>query len=100
MIIATGGLSYPQTGSTGDGYRLARELGHRIIEPRASLVPLVTRESWPSELAGTSLEDVKISAVVGGRKVVAAGPMIFTDDGIGGPAVLDLSRFLTDYLPN
>ena len=99
MIITTGGLSYPQTGSTGDGYRFARELGHRIIEPKASLVPLVTRESWPGELAGASLEDVKISAVVGGRKVVAAGPMIFTDDGIGGPAVLDLSRFLTDYLP-
>jgi len=100
VIIATGGLSWPQTGSTGDGFRFARELGHHIIEPRASLVPLVTRESWPGELAGASLEDVKISAVVGGRKVVATGPMIFTDDGIGGPAVLDLSRFLTDYLPN
>jgi hypothetical protein len=100
MIIATGGLSWSQTGSTGDGYRLARELGHRIIEPRASLVPLVTRESWPGELAGASLEDVRISAVVEGRKVVATGPMMFTDDGIGGPAVLDLSRLLTDYLPN
>ncbi|MCJ7730479.1 MAG: aminoacetone oxidase family FAD-binding enzyme, partial [Sedimentisphaerales bacterium] len=52
------------------------------------------------ELAGASLEDVKISAVVEGRKVVATGPMMFTDDGIGGPAVLDLSRLLTDYLPN
>jgi hypothetical protein len=100
VIIATGGLSWPQTGSTGDGYRFARELGHRIIEPLASLVPLVTRESWPGELAGASLEDVKISAVVGGKKVNAAGPMIFTDDGIGGPAVLDLSRLLTDYLPD
>jgi hypothetical protein len=64
------------------------------------LVPLVTRESWPGELAGASLEDVRISAVVEGRKVVATGPMMFTDDGIGGPAVLDLSRLLTDYLPN
>jgi hypothetical protein len=100
VIIATGGLSWPQTGSTGDGYRFARQLGHRIIEPRASLVPLVTRESWPGELAGASLKDVKLFAVVEGRKVTAAGPMIFTDDGIGGPAVLDLSRFLTDYLPN
>jgi hypothetical protein len=100
VIIATGGLSWPQTGSTGDGYRFARQLGHRIIEPRASLVPLVTRESWPGELAGASLKDVKLFAVVEGRKVVTAGPMIFTDDGIGGPAVLDLSRFLTDYLPN
>jgi len=100
VIIATGGLSWPQTGSTGDGYRLARELGHRIIEPRASLVPLVTRESWLGELAGASLKDVKISVVVKGRKIVATGPMIFTDDGIGGPAVLDLSRLITDYLPD
>ena len=100
MIIATGGLSWPQTGSTGDGYRFAQELGHHVTEPRASLVPLVTRESWPWELAGASLKDVRISAVVGGRKVVVTGPMMFTDDGIGGPAVLDSSRLLTDYLPN
>ncbi len=100
MIIATGGLSWPQTGSTGDGYRFAQELGHHVTEPRASLVPLVTRESWPGELAGASLKDVRISAVVGGRKVVVSGPMMFTDDGIGGPAVLDLSRLLSDYLPN
>jgi hypothetical protein len=100
VIIATGGLSWPQTGSTGDGYRLAKELGHHIIEPKASLVPLVTCQSWPAELSGTSLKDVRISAVVEGRKIAVSGPMIFTDDGIGGPAVLDLSSFLTDYLPN
>ncbi len=100
MIIATGGLSWPQTGSTGDGYRFAQERGHHVTEPRASLVPLVTRESWPGELAGASLKDVRISAVVGGRKVAADGPMMFTEDGIGGPAVLDSSRSLTDYLPN
>ncbi len=100
VIIATGGLSWPQTGSTGDGYRFAQELGHSVINPRASLVPLVTRESWPGELAGTSLKDVKISTVIRGRKVVVCGPMIFTNDGIAGPAVLDLSRLLTDYLPN
>jgi hypothetical protein len=100
VIIATGGLSWPQTGSTGDGYRFAQQLGHRIIKAKASLVPLVTRESWPGKMAGASLKDVKLFAVVEGRKVATAGPMIFTDDGIGGPAVLDLSRFLTDYLPN
>jgi len=100
IIIATGGLSWPQTGSTGDGYRFAKEMGHHIIEPRASLVPLVTRESWPAELSGTSLKDVRISAVVEGRKIAVSGPMIFTNDGIGGPVVLDLSSFLTDYLPN
>lgn len=100
VIITTGGLSWPQTGSTGDGYRFAKETGHHIIEARASLVPLVTRESWPGELAGVSLKDVRISAVVEGRKIAVSGPMIFTDDGIGGPAVLDLSRLVTDYLPN
>jgi len=100
VIIATGGVSWPQSGSRGDGYRFAGELGHRIIEPRASLVPLVTRESWPGEIAGTAVEEVKISAVIEGRKIAVSGPMMFTDDGIGGPAALDLSRLLTDYLPN
>ncbi len=100
VIIATGGISWPQSGSRGDGYRFAEELGHHLIEPRASLVPLVTREGWPGEIAGTAIEEVKISAVVEGRKIAVSGPMMFTDDGIGGPAALDLSRLLTDYLPN
>jgi predicted Rossmann fold flavoprotein len=98
VIIATGGLSFPQTGSTGDGYKLAKSLGHTIIEPRAALVPLLTEEKWTLDLAGTSLEIVKISATVEGKKIVVTGPMIFTHDGIGGPAVLDLSRLLADYL--
>jgi predicted Rossmann fold flavoprotein len=99
LIIATGGASYPQTGSTGDGYKLAKSLGHTIIEPRPALVPLVTKEDWPRELAGTSLDSVKISAKAGDKKVFVTGPMIFTHDGIGGPAVLDLSRLLANYLP-
>jgi predicted Rossmann fold flavoprotein len=99
VIIATGGLSYPQTGSTGDGYRFARELGHTIVEPRASLVPLVTREDWPSQIAGTAVENVKVSTRISNKKITTAGALVFTDDGIGGPAVLDLSRLLADYLP-
>ncbi|MBN1391718.1 MAG: NAD(P)/FAD-dependent oxidoreductase [Sedimentisphaerales bacterium] len=99
VIIATGGLSYPQTGSTGDGYRFAKELGHTIVEPKASLVPLVTRENWPGQLAGTALENVKISARIGNKKITTEGAFVFTDDGIGGPAVWDMSRFLTDRLP-
>jgi len=98
LIVATGGLSWPQTGCTGDGYSFARQLGHTIVEPRASLVPLVTREDWPGQLAGTAVQDVKISARVDNKKLTTAGAMIFTDDGIGGPAVLDMSRHLTDYL--
>jgi predicted Rossmann fold flavoprotein len=99
VIIATGGLSFPQTGSTGDGYRFAQELGHTIVEPRASLVPLVTRERWPGELAGTAVENVKASVRINNKKVVTAGALVFTDDGIGGLAAWDMSRHLTDYLP-
>jgi len=99
LIVATGGLSWPKTGCTGDGYRFARQFGHTIVEPRASLVPLVTCETWPGQLAGTAVENVKISAHLKDKKVSASGAMVFTDVGIGGPAVLDMSRYLTDYLP-
>jgi len=99
VIIATGGKSYPATGSTGDGYKLAKSLGHTIIEQRAALVPLEADEQWCYELAGTSLDYVKISTVVEGKKVCVTGPLVFTQDGIGGPAVLDLSWYLADFLP-
>ena len=99
LIIATGGLSWPKTGCTGDGYCFARKLGHRIVEPRAALVPLVAREAWPGQLAGTSLENVRLSARVRNKKVSTTGAIVFTDDGIGGPAAQDMSRYLTDYLP-
>jgi predicted Rossmann fold flavoprotein len=99
VIIATGGQSYPQTGSTGDSYKLAKLLGHTIIEPKPALVPLLTEEKWTIDLAGTSLALVKISTVIDNKKVSVKGPMIFTHDGIGGPAVLDLSRLLADCLP-
>jgi len=98
VIIATGGVSWPQTGSTGDGYRLAAKLGHTIIPPKPALVSLVVQESWVGELAGVSLTGVRILAVVKGRKVSAAGNMLFTQSGIGGPAVLDLSRLIADEL--
>ena len=100
VIITTGGLSFPETGSTGDGYKFAQNFGHTIIEPRASLVPLVTHERWPGELAGTSLENVKITTTINNKKVFTTGAMLFTHDGIGGPAALELSRFLTNFLPN
>ena len=99
LIIATGGLSYPQTGCTGEGYRFARQLGHTIVEPRASLVPLVTAETWPGPLAGTAVQEIRLSARINNKKLTTAGAMIFTDDGIGGPAVLDMSWYLTDLLP-
>jgi predicted Rossmann fold flavoprotein len=98
IILATGGVSWPQTGSKGDGYRLAERLGHRVISPKPALVPLVAREAWVGELAGISLADVRIRATVETRVLAVAGNMLFTQRGIGGPAVLDLSRFLTDVL--
>jgi predicted Rossmann fold flavoprotein len=99
VIIATGGASYPQTGSTGDGYKLAEYLGHTITELGPALVPLVADEKWCADLAGVPLDGVKITARAGVEKFITAGAMIFTHDGIGGPAVLDLSRLLACYLP-
>jgi predicted Rossmann fold flavoprotein len=99
VVVATGGASYLSTGSTGDGYKLAKSLGHTIVEPRPALAPLVANEEWCADLAGTSLDNVKISAVVDKKKISVEGPMLFTQDGIGGPAVLDLSRLLADCLP-
>jgi len=82
VIIATGGLSWPKTGCTGDGYRFARSFGHNITQTRASLVPLVSLEDWPGQLAGTPVENVRISARINNKKVATAGALIFTDDGI------------------
>jgi hypothetical protein len=99
LIVATGGLSWPQTGCTGDGYRFARRFGHTLVEPKASLVPLVTDEAWPGQLAGTAVSEVTVSARIEKKKLTTSGAMLFTNDGIGGPAVLDMSRHLTDHLP-
>jgi len=95
VIIATGGLSWPETGSTGDGYEFARQFDHDIVEPMAALVPLVTQEKWPWSLQGIGVKNVRINAMVDGKKIHSAGPMMFTNSGIGGPAVFDLSRLIT-----
>jgi predicted Rossmann fold flavoprotein len=92
VIIATGGLSWPQTGSTGDGYKFAQILGHKIIKPVASVVPLVAAEKFCRDLAGIGIGNVLISSKIGNKKFSYAGPLIFTHKGIGGPAVFDLSR--------
>jgi predicted Rossmann fold flavoprotein len=101
IIIATGGITWPFTGSTGDGYKFAKAFGHTIAEPKACLAPLVTAETWPGHLGGVGIRDVVIKAKILNRKAVqSSGPLIFTSNGIGGPAVLNLSRLITDYLPN
>lgn len=92
LIIATGGSSWPQTGSDGSGYRIAEAFDHKIISPTACLVRLMTVEKWPADIAGAAAANVRVSAKISGKKISSTGPMIFTHDGIGGPAVLDFSR--------
>lgn len=92
VIVATGGVSYPQTGSTGDGYTFARATGHRIEEPVASLVPLTTQETWPFSLAGVTLKNVTLSATKNDKLIFSElGELLFTHFGVSGPLVLSLS---------
>ena len=92
VVVATGGISYPQTGSTGDGYAFARATGHTVEEPVASLVPLVTEEVWPRELAGLTLKNITLIAEKKGKEIFSElGELLFTHFGISGPLVLSLS---------
>ncbi|MCI8799267.1 MAG: NAD(P)/FAD-dependent oxidoreductase [Lachnospiraceae bacterium] len=93
-IVCTGGLSYPATGSTGDGYRFAEETGHRVTERVPGLVPFRIRENWCSRLMGLSLRNVSLRMVCGGREVYQGfGEMLFTHFGVSGPLILSASSF-------
>ena len=97
VIVATGGLSYPGTGSTGDGYRLAREAGHTIVPQRPSLTALETVESWPGKLQGLSLKNVTLTLKDGKRTLYSElGEMLFTHFGVSGPLVLEMSCHLPE----
>ena len=98
FVLATGGVSYPKTGSTGDGYRIARESGHAIIEPKPSLVPLTTKEKWIADLMGLSLKNVSIKLVYKKEKILYEdfGEMLFTHFGVSGPIIISSSRHLLD----
>ncbi|HSV27347.1 MAG TPA: NAD(P)/FAD-dependent oxidoreductase [Sedimentisphaerales bacterium] len=98
VIVATGGMSWPQLGSTGDGLKIAESLGHTIHKPSACLVPLVMMESWVGQLAGVGVGCVKLTARLDGERLRTEGLMLFTQDGIGGPAALDMSWRLADAL--
>lgn len=97
VVIATGGLSYPRTGSDGDGYRLARELGHTIIPQRPSLVSILTEEAWCAEAAGLGLKNVALTVTDRkGRTVYREqGEMLFTHTGVSGPLVLSASAYMS-----
>lgn len=94
IIVATGGVSYPTTGSTGDGYRFAKEAGHDVIKPRPSLIPIVIGETWVPKLQGLSLKNVELSLISNGKCVYKdLGEMLFTHFGISGPLVLSASSY-------
>ncbi|NOX26451.1 MAG: NAD(P)/FAD-dependent oxidoreductase [Deltaproteobacteria bacterium] len=99
VILAVGGASYPLTGSTGDGYRLAEAAGHKIIAIRPALVPLETRGNIAARLAGLSLRNIKIGLYIDNKKKKDAfGEMAFVKFGIAGPLILTLSGEIVDYL--
>ena len=99
VIIATGGASYPATGSTGDGYRMAESVGHTIVAIRPALVPLETAGDIASKLQGLSLRNVAVRVAIDGkRQADAFGEMLFTHFGVSGPIILSLSRQVVDAL--
>jgi len=101
VIIATGGVSYPQTGSTGDGYNFAKSLGHFIADLRPALIPCEIKEKWVKELQGLSLKNVKISAFIDSKKIFEDfGELLFTHYGISGPIVLTMSSYINKYYGN
>jgi predicted Rossmann fold flavoprotein len=93
LIISTGGLSYPRTGSTGDGYHFARQLGHTIVHPKPALSPVYIRDYRMAELAGISLQDIAIYIYRDNKKIREhRGDIGFTHKGLSGPGILDFSR--------
>ena len=101
VIICTGGKSYPATGSTGDGYILAKSLGHTIEPPFPALVPIVTKGNLAGQLQGLSLKNIQASVFINGKKRTEAfGEMLFTHFGLSGPIILTLSRLIVKELIN
>ena len=99
VILATGGLSYPATGSTGDGHAMAARAGHTVVEPRPSLVPLESPESFCGEMQGLSLKNVVLTVKNQKGKTIyrEQGEMLFTHFGLSGPLVLSASAHMRDF---
>jgi len=92
VVLATGGISYPSTGATGDGYRFAEGLNHKIVEPSPSLVPFEVQESWVMEMQGLALKNVAITIEREGKRIYSDfGEMLFTHFGVSGPMILSAS---------
>jgi predicted Rossmann fold flavoprotein len=99
VVLATGGLSYPETGCTGDGYAWAEACGHRLVPPEPALVPVRLRQSWTAEVSHFNLRNVRVTLTVEGKKVDERfGEAFFTSSGIGGPIILDMSSRIREAL--
>ncbi|WP_302826714.1 NAD(P)/FAD-dependent oxidoreductase [Anaerofustis stercorihominis] len=95
VILATGGKSYPLTGSDGYGYTLSKKLGHKVINPVPALIQMLSNDNWVHELMGLTLKNVDVSLTIGGKvKNSQFGELLFTHKGISGPTVLYLSNFI------
>ena len=97
-IIATGGKSYPKTGSTGDGYEFARRAGHTITPLYPALVPVRTRETWPKLASGCDLRNIRLKVILDGVEIYSRfGEMEFTNFGVSGPIVMEISSLIPDW---
>jgi len=99
IIIATGGTSRPETGSTGDAYKWLRDIGHTVIDPTPSLVPVAIKDKWIKKLAGVTLPEVKITTFQNDKKQNSVkGKILFTHVGISGPTILNMSKDIGELL--
>ena len=99
VVVATGGLSYPETGCSGDGYKWARQTGHKLLSPEPALVSVQLAEGWTGELSDFNLKNVQIGVRQNGKTVAERfGEAFFLQSGIGGPIVLDMSAAIRDAL--
>jgi hypothetical protein len=99
FILATGGKSRPETGSTGDGFKWLTEIGHTVVSSNPSLVPIITKEKWVAELSGITLDNVGVSVWCDSKKQFGKnGRILFTHDGLSGPTIINMSKQISDLL--
>ena len=99
MIVATGGLSYPSTGSTGDGYHFAKKMGHTVTKLSQALVPFQIEEEYVQQMQGLSLRNVSARVYAGKRKIYENfGEMLFTHFGVSGPLILSASSYVAPFM--
>lgn len=101
LIIATGGITYPGTGSTGDGFKFAKQFGHKIIKPQGTLVPIISNLKKLYDVSGVSVKNAKISIFANRKKIDEQfGEFVFTHNGLSGPIILTLSDSIIDQTNN